>query len=315
MIDQALPNVPDKLLDKWQEMINLLARLTHTPAVLITHVQIDQISVFLKSNNDTNPFASQGFQKRVSGHYCDRVVATQQPLLIKNAKREQHWQDSPALEKGMQFYLGLPLVWPNQTAFGTICIMDLDEDNQALDYLQLMEVFQSLINHDLKLLMNNQRQHRQQKLTEQQMKELDAQLAQQSNHLAETNTALRVLLRQREAEREIVEQETQQAIIDSLTPFIEQLETSLSNDQQRQMLCAMREQLIGEKQVNLLASINFSATEKKIIQQIKSGSSSKAIAELLFISKKTVDFHRQNIRKKLGLTSSHTSLNKYLIEN
>ena len=53
----------------------------------------------------------------------------------------------------------------------------------------------------------------------------------------------------------------------------------------------------------------------QIASLIKEGRSSEEIAKTLVVSKKTVDFHRANIRKKLGLhteTGERTNLMSYL---
>lgn len=57
----------------------------------------------------------------------------------------------------------------------------------------------------------------------------------------------------------------------------------------------------------------LSAREKEVLQLIAEGNSSKEIAEILFLSPKTVDVHRNNIMKKIDL---HTipELTKYAIQ-
>lgn len=58
----------------------------------------------------------------------------------------------------------------------------------------------------------------------------------------------------------------------------------------------------------------LSIREKEVLQLITEGNSSKKIGELLFLSSKTVDVHRNNIMKKIDL---HTipELTKYAINN
>lgn len=52
----------------------------------------------------------------------------------------------------------------------------------------------------------------------------------------------------------------------------------------------------------------LSRTEKKIVQLIADGRTSPEIAESLFISPKTVENHRYNISRKLGLKGAHSVL-------
>ena len=55
----------------------------------------------------------------------------------------------------------------------------------------------------------------------------------------------------------------------------------------------------------------LSPREMQVAALVKEGLTSKQIADQLFISKKAVDFHRLNIRKKLGL-SADDNLQRYL---
>ncbi|WP_417800695.1 response regulator [Tenacibaculum sp.] len=59
--------------------------------------------------------------------------------------------------------------------------------------------------------------------------------------------------------------------------------------------------------------IILSNREKEILQLIANGSTSKEIAETLFIAKTTVDTHRKNMIRKLNLSSGN-ELIKYAIE-
>lgn len=59
---------------------------------------------------------------------------------------------------------------------------------------------------------------------------------------------------------------------------------------------------------------DLTTTELTILRKIASNMTSRAIAEELFISEKTVSNHRQNIATKLGLHGSHMLL-RYALEN
>ena len=62
--------------------------------------------------------------------------------------------------------------------------------------------------------------------------------------------------------------------------------------------------------INLL-----SAAERKILSFIGNNLSSKEIAELLFISEKTVEKHRSNIIKKLDLPNEKNILQRFATQN
>ncbi|MCX5843241.1 MAG: LuxR C-terminal-related transcriptional regulator [Deltaproteobacteria bacterium] len=46
---------------------------------------------------------------------------------------------------------------------------------------------------------------------------------------------------------------------------------------------------------------------------MREGKTSKDIAKLLNITERTANFHRENIRKKLGLTNKKTNIRSYLL--
>lgn len=53
--------------------------------------------------------------------------------------------------------------------------------------------------------------------------------------------------------------------------------------------------------------------EIKVVALIKDGKISKEISEILNISETTVNFHRKNLRKKLGLKNRRMNLKSYLL--
>jgi DNA-binding NarL/FixJ family response regulator len=67
------------------------------------------------------------------------------------------------------------------------------------------------------------------------------------------------------------------------------------------------------KKGELLQKTNLSSREKEVLQLIAEGKSSKKIGEILFLSSKTVDVHRNNIMKKIELFTI-PELTKYAIQ-
>jgi DNA-binding CsgD family transcriptional regulator len=59
-------------------------------------------------------------------------------------------------------------------------------------------------------------------------------------------------------------------------------------------------------------NLGLSARELQIAGMINQGLSSKDIAHNLNMSPDTVSFHRRNIRRKLGITDTNTSLATHL---
>lgn len=47
-------------MEKWQRIINLIARILDVPARLIMQITEDSMKVFAKSNNIENPYENRG---------------------------------------------------------------------------------------------------------------------------------------------------------------------------------------------------------------------------------------------------------------
>lgn len=72
----------------------------------------------------------------------------------------------------------------------------------------------------------------------------------------------------------------------------------------------LSEGIISEKTKERIADKpnNLTPSEIKIIRYIADGMTTKEIANLLFLAERTIDKHRSNIIKKLGLDKKHNSL-------
>jgi DNA-binding NarL/FixJ family response regulator len=58
---------------------------------------------------------------------------------------------------------------------------------------------------------------------------------------------------------------------------------------------------------------HFTPTEIQIASLVREGKTTKEVAELLNIATATVHCHRDNIRKKLGLSNKKVNLHTYLL--
>ena len=52
----AKPKIESKVIEKWQFLLNTLAKMVNVPSALIMQLQKESIQVFLKSEGEDNPY-------------------------------------------------------------------------------------------------------------------------------------------------------------------------------------------------------------------------------------------------------------------
>jgi len=146
------------------------------------------------------------------------------------------------------------------------------------------------------------------KEVEQQTAELrnrERELKQKTRYLEEANVALKVLLAQREKDAREVQEAVLNNVREFVLPQVEKLRPLLPDDGQRMYLDIIGKNLetVVSPYINILKRMDKRLTpqEIQVSNLVRQGHSTKTIAELLNLSTRTVDCHRANIRKKLGI--------------
>jgi len=154
--------------------------------------------------------------------------------------------------------------------------------------------------------------------TAQQLQKAEADLAAKADDLRGTNQALQQMIRKNEEDRKEIEQKVLFAVHEMVEPYMEKLERSPLTDYQQSFLKIIRTNLneivtpfmkdLGHKYFRL------SPTELNIANLIRRGTSTKDIVDQLKMSKRTVDFHRDRIREKIGIKNTKANLKAVLQE-
>ena len=144
--------VPAHIIEKWQEIIDLLAEVLHVPSALIMKVEPPNIRVFVRSELEGNPYERDERACLNTGLYCETVMNTRQPLLVPDALADQEWNANPDIKLGMISYMGVPVAWPNGDIFGTICVLDAKPNEYSELYRKLLFQCREVLQADLKSL-------------------------------------------------------------------------------------------------------------------------------------------------------------------
>jgi len=149
------------------------------------------------------------------------------------------------------------------------------------------------------------------------LRKREVELKAQSHHLAEVNTALKVLLKQREDDKKELGDNVLSNVKELISPYLERLKKSRLNTNQKTLINILDSNLSNmiSPFISKLSSKYFNLTpgEVRVANLVKEGKTNKEIAELLCISKNTVLFHRYNIRQKLGLKNKKINLRSHLL--
>jgi PAS domain S-box-containing protein len=148
------------------------------------------------------------------------------------------------------------------------------------------------------------------------LRKREKELASESLHLEDVNTALKILLQQREQDKRDLEESILSNVRFLVMPYIERLHQSRLNSHQMTCLETLQANLnqIVSPFLKTLTSkfLGLTPLEIKIASMVKEGKTTKEIAPILYLSMNTVSSYRYRLRCKLGLKNTKTNLHSYL---
>ena len=155
------------------------------------------------------------------------------------------------------------------------------------------------------------------RVAEERLEARERELAEKNRNLEEINTALKVLLERREQDRKGFEEQVLGNVKQRVLPNLERLKCTRLEPEAKEYVRTLETGLqeIVSPFLQRLTSSYFDLTpqEIQVAGLVKDGKMTKEIADFLNVSTSAVDFHRKNIRKKLGLTSRKANLRSYLL--
>ncbi len=154
------------------------------------------------------------------------------------------------------------------------------------------------------------------KQAEQFLKDREKKLKQKRAELAEANTTLKTLLKVKDESIRELEEAIASNLRQMITPYLNKLKRKVDG-KERAYVRIIESNLdkVVSPVIRKLSSHPRALTpaELEVASLVKDGNTSKEIANLLNVSRRTVDFHRRNIREKLGLINTRKNLRSHLM--
>jgi PAS domain S-box-containing protein len=151
------------------------------------------------------------------------------------------------------------------------------------------------------------------KALEESTKELEIK----NNSLEEVNTALRVLVERRDEDKKELEERVLMNVKELVVPLLEKVREGRLDSRQTTYLDVLESNLsdIISPFSRTLSSkhLGLTPTELRIGNMIKDGRKTKEMARLMNLSPRTVESHRESIRKKMGIKNRRANLRSHLL--
>ena len=242
------------------------------------------------------------------GHICYDLIMDENdtPFIVRDLQNTSYMQSDPNVAcYRLQTYVGQK-VKCGGVPVGALCVVYQDDFSPSENDRKIIGIIASA-------LSIQEEQYR----ADQVLKTREKELFIKSRNLEEVNTALKVLLKRREEDSKEFEKRVLSNVKKLIAPYIKKLKKSGLNADQITYADIIENnfrEITSPFSRNLSAKyIDFTPQEIQVANNIKEGKTSRDIAKLLNVTERTVNFHRENIRKKLGLKNKKTNIRSCLL--
>jgi len=147
--------------------------------------------------------------------------------------------------------------------------------------------------------------------------QVEDELRVKTRDLEELNTALKVLLKKRDEDKLELEEKIAGNVKELIFPYLEKLKRVNFRKREKTFLEIVESNLeaIISPFARTLSSnfIKLTPAEIQVANLVKLGKTSKEIAAVRNLSFKTIEFHRDNVRTKLGIKNKKINLRTHLL--
>lgn len=157
---------------------------------------------------------------------------------------------------------------------------------------------------------------REEELLRRHTEQLDKLLNERTHNLDELNAALKVMLKSIEEVKAEIQDKIVFNVTEFVLPYLEKIKKTNLDEVQRTHLNSLEKNLYDITAPVLrgisIKYLKLTPSEIQVANLVKQGKNTKEIADALFMSPRTIETHRYNIRNKLGLKGKKLNLRTYL---
>jgi DNA-binding CsgD family transcriptional regulator/PAS domain-containing protein len=147
--------------------------------------------------------------------------------------------------------------------------------------------------------------------------ELEKRIHKRTSSLEDINTALKVLLKKREEDKNSMDANIFANFKSLIQPLVDQLRNRLKDNDQKEILdileSSIKEMATPFSKKLSDPMVNLTPTEIQVASLVKDGKANKEIAQILNKSLRAISSHRDNIRQKFGLKNKKINLRTSLL--
>jgi len=229
---------------------------------------------------------------------CARIIHEERSITSRNFKRTP-WQQTQAVRVRGQISGRIEIYYLEERP-------QRDEGPFLKEERNLLDVIAERLGHVFEW-----------KRTGMELREREKELAAKNENLQEVNTALKVLLKRREEDRIELEEKIVANVREMVLPYIDKLKRKGLDETQGGLLDIVENNLkdvVSGFQRGLTSTCkNITPTELKVADLVRQGRTTKEIANVLDCSIRAIEFHRGNLRRKLGLKGRKGNLRSHLL--
>lgn len=241
-------------------------------------------------------------------------------IVVSDTRKEpRHFKKvGQAIDLELRAIISVPMRI-NGTVIGTLQVVDhrvgrFDPSHRGV--LEALAGASAIAIENARLFAEAGREIERRKRIEQRLMEKQQQLIDKSAALEEVNTALNVLLKSRQEDRIQIQDRVVANVKELVMPFLEALSRSRLDEKQATHVEIIQANIADIVSPFLrripLPFFDLTARQIQIADLVRKGKTTKEIALILNASIKTIEAHRNRLRRKLNLTHQRVRLSDYL---